>query len=292
MLIGLFASLYHPAGLSVISTSIKGTGRAMGIHGMAGTLGVAVAPLAAGIVTQHLGWTYSYLLLGAVGVGILVVLLSSLKFHVRSEGPSREEVEAVSLSRSITRDLVFLFVIGALYGLIYRTMITFFPTYLAERIPFIGDNVERLGYVSSAILGVGLLGALLGGHLAATPRRIPRNLLMVFVLLAPLSLVFYFGEGFVLVLIAAPMVLLIFGFQPLQNTLLAESSHSVRRGAVYGINHSMGFGFGAFASGIGGVLGDRYGMGSIFLMMLGLCSIVTVLLIVSITLRRRKHGVS
>jgi MFS family permease len=289
ILLGLFASMYHPAGLSIISTSLKDTGRAMGIHGMAGTLGVAVSPLITGMMTQRFSWQHSYIVFAAAGVGLLLVLLSSLRFHVRPSEAPRGEAEHVGLSRSLTRNLVFIYVIGAVYGLIYRGMMVFFPTYLAERIPFIGDDVQRSGYVSSAILAVGVVGALVGGHLATSTHRIGKNMLVVFALLALLSLAFYFGQGFVLIAVAAPMVLLLFGFQPLQNTLLARSSHSMQRGAVYGINHSMGFGFGAFASGIGGVLGSRYGMGSIALMMLAFCVVIIALLVFSPAVRQRRQ---
>ena len=290
ILLGLFASMYHPAGLSILSTTIKETGRGMGIHGMAGTMGVAVAPLIAGTMTERFGWTHSYLVLGVAGVGITAVLLSSFRFHMRSPEPPEEKKEHISLSKSINRDLIFIYLIGAFYGLIYRGIMTFFQVYLAQRVPFIGDDVRRLGYVSFGILLVSLAGPLLGGHLASSTRRIERNLLLVFILLALLSLGFYFAEGILLILVAACTVLLIFGFQPLQNTLIAKSSHAMRRGMVYGINYTVGFGIGAFASGIGGVFGERFGLRSVFLLMLGLCLIVIVLLLISTTLRRRKHG--
>ena len=292
ILLGLFASMYHPAGLSILSTSIKDTGRGMGIHGMAGTMGVAAAPLIAGTVTERFGWTYAYLVLGIAGVGIIVVLLSSLRFHVRSPAPPKEKEEHIRLSKSINRDLIFIFLIGAFYGLIYRGVMTFFQVYLSQRVPFIGDDVQRLGYVSFGILLVSIAGPLLGGHLASSTRRIERNLLLVFILLALLSLGFYFAEGILLILVAACTVLLIFGFQPLQNTLIAKSSHAMRRGVVYGINYTVGFGIGAFASGIGGVFGERFGLQSVFLLMLGLCLVVIVLLLISAALRRRQHGVS
>jgi MFS family permease len=290
ILLGLFASMYHPAGLSIISTTIKDTGRAMGIHGMAGTLGVALAPLVAGGVTKRFSWASAYLVMAAGGVALLVVLLWSLKFHVRSPQQALDEGERVSLSKSFNRDLVFIYLIGAFYGLIYRGIMTFFPTYLSQRVAFIGDDVGRLGYVSSAILGVSIVGPLLGGYLASGTRRTQRNLLIMFVLLALLSLGFYFGRGLVLILVAAPTVLLIFGFQPLQNTLIAKSSHALRRGAVYGVNYTVGFGIGAFASGIGGVFGERFGLRSIFLLMLALCLVVIALLLVFDAVRRSQHG--
>jgi MFS family permease len=290
ILLGLFASMYHPAGLSILSRSIKDIGRGMGIHGMAGTMGVAVAPLIAGTVTERFGWTYSYLVLGMAGAGITAVLLFSLRFHVRSPEAPKEKEEHISIAKSINRDLIFIYLVGAFYGLIYRGIMTFFQVYLSQRVSFIGDNVQRLGYVSFGILLFSIAGPLVGGHLASGTRRIERNLLLVFILLALLSLGFYFAEGILLILVAAPTVLLIFGFQPLQNTLIAKSSHAMRRGMVYGINYTVGFGIGAFASGIGGVFGERFGLRSVFLLMLGLCLVVIVLLLISTALRRRENG--
>ena len=290
--LGLFASMYHPAGLSILSTTVKDTGRAMGIHGMAGTLGVAVAPLIAGRVTQRLSWGYVYLFMAAGGVALLVVLLSSLKFHVREPARTAATKKHAGLSRILSRNLIVIYMVYALYGLIYRGIMTFFPTYLSQRVAFIGEDVGTLGYVSSAILGVSIIGPLVGGHLASDTRRIERNLIFVFALLALLSLGFYFGRGPVLILVAAPAVLLIFGFQPLQNTLIAKSSHAMQRGAVYGVNYTVGFGIGAFASGIGGVFGERFGLQSIFLLMLGLSLAVVALLVTAVAMKRRQHGVS
>jgi len=293
VLMGLFGSMYHPAGLSLISNSIKETGKALGIHGMAGTLGVAAAPVIAGAMTVRYGWTTSYLVFGGVGVVILGILLVGLGFHLKSEG-HHAKVPRKSLRSSITRELVMIYLIGAIYGLIYRGIMTFFPTYLSQRVTFIGEDVGRLGMVSSGILVVSLIGPLVGGYLASSRRSIDRNIFLVFTLLAGLSLGFYFGQDTLLIAVAALAVLLIFGFQPLQNTLLAKASHSTRRGAVYGINYTVGFGIGAFASGIGGVVGEAYGLRSVFLLMLGLCIIEMILVAVASRLRWRSEedGVS
>jgi MFS family permease len=288
VLLGLFGSLYHPAGLSLLSTSIRGDlGRALGIHGMAGTFGVAVAPLIAGFVTSQLGWTHSYLVLGAFGGVIVAILIAVLGFH-RMVHPSQTETDQKGVREaSLNRRLVLIYCIGAVYGLIYRGIMTFFPTYLSERVGFIGSDVARLGLLSSGILVISVLGPLVGGYLASSRKAIERNLLIVFAMMALLSVGFYFASGLALVLVTIPTVLLIFGFQPLQNTLIAASSHSTRRGTVYGINYTVAFGIGAFASGIGGVFGEKFGLRSIFLLMLGLCIVELFLVSLSKSLKER-----
>lgn len=288
VLLGLFASMYHPAALSLLSTSIRELGKGMGVHGMAGTIGVAAAPVVAGSITARYGWAYSYLVLGGVGGVLLAVLIAVLGFHKRpQETAVREEVLESTSSGSLSPKLILIYAIGAVYGLIYRGIMTFFPSYLSQRVAFVGDDVGRLGLLTSGILVISIIGPLVGGHLASAKTRIERNLLLVFVILGLLSVGFYFLGGVGLILVTVPAVLLIFGFQPLQNTLLATSSHAMKRGAVYGINYTVAFGIGAFASGIGGVVGEKFGLQSIFLLMLGLCAVEVVLIAASKSMKER-----
>lgn len=287
VLLGLFASMYHPAGLSLLSTSVTEIGKALGIHGMAGTLGVAVAPVIAGSLTARYGWTSAYLVLGVVGAVVLIVLMGSLGFHRDSPARRKVETDDKASPKGLGKNLILIYAIGAVYGLIYRGIMTFFPTYLSQRVGFIGDDVSLLGYVSSGILLISIVGPLMGGYLASNRHTMERNLLLIFVLLAVLSVGFYFAGGLALILVTIPAVLLIFGFQPLQNTLIALSSHSARRGAVFGINYTVGFGIGAFASGIGGVFGESFGLRSVFLLMLGLCLVNILLILILKSVRRR-----
>jgi MFS family permease len=290
VLLGLFASMYHPAGLSLLSTSIREVGKALGLHGMAGMIGIALAPSIAGEMTSRHGWASSYLVLGAAGGVIVIILLALLRFHTDEHLPSHEDKPEDGTAGSPLGQLLLIFAIGAVYGLIYRGLLTFFPSYLSERVAFIGNDVRKLGYVTSSITAISIAGPLLGGYLASTRRRIEANLLLIFALLALLLVGVYFGSGLVLILIAVPIVLLLFGFQPLQNTLIAKVSHSSRRGAVYGIHYTASFGLGALASGIGGVVGERFGLQAFFLLIVGLC-LVGMLIVLTLTrLRKRSEA--
>jgi FSR family fosmidomycin resistance protein-like MFS transporter len=288
VLLGFFASLYHPAGLAVISMNVKDVGKAIGIHGMAGTLGVAAAPLIAGTMTSKYGWQYSYLFLGAVGAVLLMyVLIAARRGLMRGPLGPREGATAPRTA-SAWRDLLVFYVIVLIYGLIYRGVMTFFPGYLSERVPFIGGNVGRLGLISSGIMVISIVGPLVGGYIASRSDDIRRSLFGLFGALALLSVGFYFLYGLALVLVVAPTVLLIFCFQPLQNTLIARLSHDRRRGTAYGINFALSFGVGAVAAGLGGVIGEKFGMSSIFIFMLGLCLIEMVIIASTHLVRKRR----
>jgi MFS family permease len=294
VVLGFFASLYHPAGLAMISMNVKDVGKAVGIHGMAGTLGVAVAPLVAGTMTSRFSWQYSYLLLGFVGAVLLAYIMMTAR-HT-GLGTARKGSDAPSGGRvaSAWRELAVVYAIVLVYGLIYRGVMTFFPSYLSERVPFIHGEVGRLGLVSSGIMVISIIGPLVGGYLASRSRDIRRSLFGVFAGLAVLSVGFYFLYGLALVMVVAPAVLLIFCFQPMQNTLIARLSHDRRRGMAYGIAFTLSFGVGAVAAGIGGVIGEKYGMSSIFVFMFALC-VLEMIIIASTHLakkRRASNGLS
>jgi MFS family permease len=287
VLLGFFASLYHPAGLAVISMNVKDVGKAIGIHGMAGTLGVAIAPLVAGTMTSRFSWQHSYLVLGVVGAGLLVWILMTPKKQQTGD-PVGRTAAASGRSGSSWRELIVVYIVVLIYGLIYRGVMTFFPTYLSERVPFIGGDVGRLGVVSSGIMVISIVGPLVGGYLASHSRDIRRSLFGVFAALAVLSVGFYFLYGPALVVVVAPTVLLIFCFQPLQNTLIARLSHDRRRGIAYGINFTLSFGVGAVAAGIGGIIGEKYGMSSIFIFMFALCVLEMIIIATTHLANRRR----
>ena len=287
VLLGFFASLYHPAGLAVISMNVKDVGKAIGIHGMAGTLGVAIAPLVAGTMTSRFSWQHSYLVLGVVGAGLLVWILMTPKKQQTGE-PVGRAAAGDGRSGSAWRELIVVYIVVLIYGLIYRGVMTFFPTYLSERVPFIGGDVGRLGVVSSGIMVISIVGPLVGGYLASHSKDIRRSLFGVFAALAVLSVGFYFLYGPALVVVVAPTVLLIFCFQPLQNTLIARLSHDRRRGIAYGINFTLSFGVGAVAAGIGGIIGEKYGMSSIFIFMFALCVLEMIIIATTHLANRRR----
>ena len=64
-LLGLFASIYHPVGTALVVQSAGGSGRALGINGVFGNLGVAGAGLITGATAAWLGWRAAFILPGA-----------------------------------------------------------------------------------------------------------------------------------------------------------------------------------------------------------------------------------
>lgn len=130
---GVSASLYHPAGLALISRGAKKQGTAFAYHGVAGNVGVATGPLLAAVLLVVFDWrTVAVLLLLPVALAITIGL--RLEFDetagstVRGTGALDADWEKqwnldefLNDSRHLfTGGFVLVFAIGILYGLYYR----------------------------------------------------------------------------------------------------------------------------------------------------------------------------
>ena len=94
--IGMFAAIYHPVGLAMVTQKWKNTGMRLAVNGVWGNLGVASAALITGYLIDHGGWRMAFIIPG-------VVLGRGRHRLLRSRGarrfPSRTRREAVSRQR-------------------------------------------------------------------------------------------------------------------------------------------------------------------------------------------------
>jgi MFS family permease len=137
-LLGMFASLYHPSGLAMISHSVRERGKALGLHGMAGNLGLAFSPVIAGAIAVGSSWRYAYYFLSLpgfiAGAVFLVVSRTALRTEqsstVVSENASQDASQPVQ--RSAIWTIILLYAAMALTGFVYRGVVTMLPTYLGR----------------------------------------------------------------------------------------------------------------------------------------------------------------
>lgn len=286
-LLGLFNSLYHVSGVTLISQSIRGRGRALGIHGVAGSAGLALAPVIAGTILTYTGWRSIYLLAAALGfIGFFVLLLDR-------DIPARH-MESVSLeSRPIDRKLIaaFVLMIGVMMinGLVYRGFLTMLPTYVSQNIssgsPFAG------GLLSTLILSVGMIGQYIGGHLSDRFHMI-RLYLTTLLLSLPFLLLLGFASN--LWIVAAGLFFALFHFpqQPIENHLISRWTPRKWTGSGFGIKFTATFGIGAFAAGFTGIIAERASIALVFPILSGLIFFSAILVFLLMRyLKRHEMGV-
>ena len=272
---GLSASVYHPAGLSLISTGVEERGSAFAYHGMAGNVGIAMGPLLTAILLIAFDWRVVVMLLAVPAViGVLIALSIDVDetAAVTANGGSTEGVRDGRSLSSLTEFLtdskhlfvgafVVVFAIMILSGLYYRGVTTFLQRVLAD-LPMLGPMVlgeitlEPSRFVYAGLLMVGIAGQYVGGKLTD---RMPTEwgLAGGFAALAVVALLFVpaAGAGLVpLLIISALLGFFLFVVQPMYQATVAEYSPAEARGLSYGYSYLAVFGVGATGAVIAGTV--------------------------------------
>ncbi|MFB6072819.1 MAG: MFS transporter [Halobacterium sp.] len=289
---GVAASVYHPSGLSLISTGVEDRGSAFAYHGIAGNVGTALGPLAVTVLLLVADWRTV-----TAALAVPAVLASLIAVRVRFDeraavaeadggdsatdggdskaeggasgtegGDSKAGVGVSSLSEFLSASKTLLagpfaavFVVVMLSGLYYRGFLTFLPELLGSfdafaPVEFAGRTLEPYRYAYAGLLLVGVGGQYVGGRLT---ERLPteRGLALSFGALAVLAVVFLpaANAGLVpLLAVAAVLGFALFVVQPLYQATVAAYTPAGTRGLSYGYTYLGVFGVGALGAAVAG----------------------------------------
>jgi predicted MFS family arabinose efflux permease len=285
---GLAASLYHPAGLSLLSRGTQERGTALALHGAAGNVGTVLGPLAAALALTVLEWR---VVTALFAIPALLAAVVSLRVDVdaaaggsssgitgtgseqRADRTSRaDDVAATDGGIPTARDLLASFralftggfvVISAIivsYGLYYRGVFTFLPNVLDglpyfDPVSFLGRTFQPSQYVYSGLLLVGVFGQYAGGRLSERV-RIERALVGVFLALVLASIVFVPASEvgvFALLAVCGALGFLVYAAVPIYQAGVAEHATEEVHGLSYGVTYLGMFGVGALGASVAGV---------------------------------------
>jgi len=280
---GVAASVYHPAGMALISTGAKARGTVFAWHGIAGNLGIALGPFTTATLLLVFDWQAVAALLALPGLG---ALLYGWRVEFDPTAAVAEDVDAGAgtaltpatvLSNSKTlfaSAFLVVFVLVTVEGLFYRGVLTYLPEILQdlpamEGVPLAAGlaGIGPSDYIFVGLLVVGIAGQYVGGKL--TDRvAVERGLLVIFAVLAVLAIAFVpvagLGLGPLLVLCAV-LGFFLFAIQPFYQVAVAVYTPADTRGLSYGYTYLGEFGFGAASIAIGGFVLGAYSLAAFFL---------------------------
>lgn len=311
---GATASVYHPAGLSLISKGIENRGTGFAYHGMAGNLGIGLGPLLTAILLLFVDWRTVAQILGAPAL-LAAVYAARANFdetaavnRTVANGGSKAESDIGSFGeflaeskRMFTGSFLLVFVIVMFSGLYYRGILTFLPE-LLQRLPGfdpipvgalvsdsllsslgVGISTDRVispqDYFYSGLLLVGVVGQYIGGKLTD---RFPVEYGAAggYGVLAVLAILFVpVAESGILPLLAFGAILgvSLFFVQPIYQDMVAEYTPPGTRGLSYGFTYLGVFGVGALGGGIAGTIIAYANEETLFLTLAGFAAVGSIL---------------
>jgi predicted MFS family arabinose efflux permease len=245
-LLGAFASIYHPVGIPMLLQRAPNPGAVIGINGLAGNLGIALAALSTGFLVQWIGWRAAFALPGLLAIGC--ALLFARVCPQETEAPARRagkarvtlnparmaRVFAVMTAASVTGSLLFSFATNGNAQL------------LSERFRGIVEDPALLGTMLAAVYAVASLAQVVVGRLID---RVPLKPLYLGIALAqvPLLALATRAEGWWMLLLLLAVMVVIFGAIPFTDAMIVRYVDDRMRSRVAGARLTVSIGISSLA---------------------------------------------
>lgn len=255
--IGLFAAIYHPIGTAMlVDAAGDRPGRAIGVNGVFGNIGVALAPMVTAFLANQIGWRAAFLVpgLACAVLGVAWLRLPSPEGTLRREMRAFPEIPRHLVRRAV----VVLLLIAIVSGLVFNSFTLLLPKLMQERL---GSDANMLPLLGAAAFLATLCGALtqftVGRMIDRTTLK--RVFLPVSVLLVPGLVALSYAQGWLVVPMAAVVAAAIFGQVTVNETMTARYISPALRARMYSVRFFVGFLGAALAAPVIAWLHERTG---------------------------------
>jgi MFS family permease len=245
-LLGAFASIYHPVGIPMLLQRAPKPGAVIGVNGLAGNLGIAVAALSTGFMVQWFGWRAAFAL-----PGLLAIVAGGLFARIcpqETEAPARRTTQArVRLTPTLLAR-VFAVMTGAsvTVGLLFNFTTNGNAQLLSERFRGVVEDPALLGAMLAAVYAVASLAQVVVGRLID---RFPLKPLYLGIALAqiPLLALAAQAQGWWLLALLLGVMVFIFGSIPFTDAMIVRYVDDRIRSRVAGARLTVSIGISSLA---------------------------------------------
>jgi len=241
-LLGLFCSIYHPVGIPWVINSANRQGRALGINGIFGGVGIGSGAFVAGTLTELLNWQLAFIVPGflSIIIGFILIYLifidkiSYKNFFISNDKQDHSRNEMVLIA------FIMLLSMFAL-GLSFHNTQTALPKVFEIRIGNI--NSIQIGFMIGIIYFISGATTFVGGLMADRFNLKAIYLIGIFMQF-PCYLGIAYMSGYSIVILCILAAVFNASVLPTENLLLSKFTPQKYHGVVYGIKFILAFGSG------------------------------------------------
>jgi len=297
-MIGMFAAIYHPVGLAIVTMTWRKTGMRIAANGVWGNLGVASAALITGYLIDHGGWRMAFLLPGifsiVMGFAYLALRWDNVRAeHARPRMPKDRTEQPVDRSHRslLIRVSLIVFLTTAVSSIIFQSTTFALPKMFDERLQGLAANlalwidgseadgqagvatvIGSLAFIVFAVASIAQL--VVGGTLDRFgPRR-------VFMAVATIQLIFFSAmpgltDGPAL-FVALGFMLGAFGQIPINDFMIGKMASGAARARIYGVRYVVSFSVLAATLPLIAFIYDNWGFDRLFIVLAGAALVILI----------------
>ena len=273
-LMGVFSSIYHPVGIPMLVQHAKNPGFTIGVNGLFGNLGIAVAAILTGFLVKEFGWRAAFAVPG--GIALLCAALFVLLVPQETEPPARRPKKSVDLPRSLMARVLAVMTLAAISSsLIFNFTTNGNGQLLTERLRGLVDDPATLGALLAVVYTIASLAQLVVGKLID---RYPLKwvYLPIVAAQAPLFLLAAPADGWSLYATVLAFMVFVFGAIPFVDAMIVQYVDDRMRSRVAGMRLTVSFGVSSLAVYVLGPTVKAAGFGTLLTVMAGIAAFTTL----------------
>ena len=245
-LMGAFSAIYHPVGIPMLLQGAPKAGAVIGVNGLAGNLGIAVAALLTGFLVKHVGWRSAFVVPGIFA--LLLGVCFAMKVPQETASPAkRKNSNPLRLDRSTAvRVFAVLTCTTTLGSLIFNFTTNGNGELLRERVAAIASDPATLGLLLAGVYAIASIAQVIVGQLID---RFP--LKQIFLPIVAAQVVCFMlaanAQGWLFYVFAIAYMTFVFGAIPFTDAIIARFVDDSMRSRVAGLRLAVSFGISSVA---------------------------------------------
>ena len=243
--LGVFSAIYHPVGIPMLVQQAARPGRTIGVNGLAGNLGIALAALSTGLLVKHFGWRAAFIVPGLVSIA--AGLLFARVAPAEAAAPAKARGPGNRLPRHlIVRTFVVMVASATTGSLLFNLTTTGNPQMMAERLDGLVADPATLGLLLAALYALASVAQLVVGRLID---RVPVKPLLLTILASQVMLFALASQtsGWLWYTLAIGCMVSVFGAIPFNDVMVVRYIDDSMRSRVSGTRIAISFGISSLA---------------------------------------------
>lgn len=266
--LGAFSAIYHPVGIPMLLQQSTRPGRTIGINGLAGNLGIALAAVSTGFLVKYFGWRAAFVVPGLISIAAGLLFARVAPPEVAA--PARKTGSAVHLPRGLAIRTFVVMVASATTGsLLFNFTTNGNAQMMTERLDGLVNDPAALGMLLAGLYGVASLAQLVVGQLVDRVAVKP-----LFMAILGLQILFFAlaaqSSGWAWYALAIACMVMVFGAIPFNDVMVARYIDDSLRSRVSGTRIAISFGISSLAVAALGPAVKAAGFTQLWLVMSGI----------------------
>ena len=272
-LLGAFAAIYHPVGIPMLVQHAPNPGAVIGLNGLSGNLGIAVAALVTGLLVKWVGWRAAFAVPGLLSIACGIIF--AMTCPKETEAPSKRKggkAKVVLSPAMLVRAFAVMTAAAATSTIIFNFTTNGNSQLLSESFRGVLEDPAVLGALLALIYAIASFAQLVVGNLID---RMPFKPLQLWMSVAqvPLLIIAAHTEAWWLFFALLAVMIFVFGSIPFTDAMIVRYVDDRLRSRIAGMRLTVAFAVSSLAVWLLGPLVKAMGFSTLLWIMAGIAAL-------------------